>query len=157
VTFVAQGGSLWHNGQTLVILTDGSLWSWGDNQAGALGTGTTQSQATPVQFRSPPGVRYVRLATGSKTSYAISSGGRVYAWGVSHVGQVGNGHPRTMLNPVVIARRATSISSTANNVVIGLGARPADCPAHHRKTHHTRSRHQKQAPKAPATCGSTAK
>jgi alpha-tubulin suppressor-like RCC1 family protein len=129
VTFVAQGGSLWHNGQTLVILTDGSLWSWGDNQAGALGTGTTQSQDTPVQFRSPPGVRFVRLATGSKTSYAISSAGRVWAWGVSHVGQVGNGRPRTMLNPVVIARRATSISSTANNVAISLGARPASCPA----------------------------
>jgi alpha-tubulin suppressor-like RCC1 family protein len=81
VTFVAQGGSLWDNGQTLVILTDGSLWSWGDNQAGALGTGTRQSQATPVRFRSPPGVRYVRVATGSKTSYAISSGGRVVRLG----------------------------------------------------------------------------
>jgi alpha-tubulin suppressor-like RCC1 family protein len=139
VTFVAQGGSLWDNGQTLVILTDGSLWSWGDNQAGALGTGTRQSQATPVQFSPPPGVRYVRLATGSKTSYAISSGGRVYAWGVSRVGQVGNGHPRTMLNPVMIARRATSISSTANNVVISLGARPTGHQT--RKHHHTRKHH----------------
>ena len=134
---------MWDNGQTLVILTDGSLWSWGDNQAGALGTGTRQSQATPVEFSPPPGVRYVRLATGSKTSYAISSGGRVYAWGVSGVGQVGNGHPRTMLNPVIIARRATAISSTANNVVISLGARPArhpNPPAHHRKTHRPRPR-----------------
>jgi len=142
VTFVAQGGSLWGNGQTLVILTDGSLWSWGDNQAGALGTGTRQSQASPVRFRSPPGVRYVRLATGSKTSYAISSGGRVYAWGVSGVGQVGNGHPRTMLNPVMIARRATSISSTANNVVISLGARPTD--HHTRKHHHPPAHHHKR-------------
>jgi alpha-tubulin suppressor-like RCC1 family protein len=158
VTFVAQGGSLWHNGQTLVILTDGSLWSWGDNQAGALGTGTTQSHATPVHFRSPPGVRYVRLATGSKTSYAISSAGRVYAWGVSHVGQVGNGHPRTMLNPVVIARRATAISSTANNVVISLGARPTRHPAHHRKPRCTRSQHRRQTThKGPATCGRTGK
>jgi alpha-tubulin suppressor-like RCC1 family protein len=146
VTFVAQGGSLWHNGQTLVILTDGSLWAWGDNQGGALGTGTTQSHATPVRFRSPPGVRYVRLATGSKTSYAISSGGRVYAWGVSHVGQVGDGRPRTALNPVWIARRATSISSTANNVVISLGARPSDCRAsHHPQKHHKAKRHKKQA------------
>jgi hypothetical protein len=123
VAFAAQGGSLWHNGQTLVILTDGSLWSWGDNQAGALGLGTTDSHASPVQFQAPAGVRFVRLATGSKTSYAISSGGRVWAWGVSHVGQVGNGHRHTVLRPVIIARRATSISSTANNVVISLGAR----------------------------------
>jgi hypothetical protein len=27
VTQVAQGGSIWNNGQTLVMLSDGSLWS----------------------------------------------------------------------------------------------------------------------------------
>jgi hypothetical protein len=59
-----------------------------------------------------------------------------------------------MLNPVIIARRATSISSTANNVVISLGARPAGHPAHHRKTHCTKPRHRTpKAPRTSATCG----
>jgi alpha-tubulin suppressor-like RCC1 family protein len=31
---VAQGGSLWDNGQTLVLLSGGSLWAWGDDWAG---------------------------------------------------------------------------------------------------------------------------
>jgi hypothetical protein len=44
-----------------------------------------------------------------------------------------------MLNPVMIARRATSISSTANNVVISLGARPTGHQT--RKHHHTRKHH----------------
>jgi hypothetical protein len=47
-----------------------------------------------------------------------------------------------MLNPVMIARRATSISSTANNVVISLGARPTD--HHTRKHHHPRKHHHKR-------------
>ncbi len=34
---VAQGGSIWNNGQTLVMLSNGSLWSWGNDRAGPAG------------------------------------------------------------------------------------------------------------------------
>lgn len=50
----------------------------------------------------------------------MSAGGRVYAWGVSHVGQVGNGSSIAARAPVVIAAGATSISATANNVVVSV-------------------------------------
>jgi len=53
VSQAAQGGSIWHNGQTLVLLLDGSLWSWGDNWAGQLGDGTTLTRPFPVRI-SPP-------------------------------------------------------------------------------------------------------
>jgi alpha-tubulin suppressor-like RCC1 family protein len=120
VTQVAEGGSIWHNGQTLVILSDGSLWSWGDNWAGQLGDGTTVSRPSPVRIYPLAGVTYRSLATGSATSYAVSTTGKVYAWGVSRVGQIGDGLTRTVLTPVPVASGAGSISSTANNVVIGL-------------------------------------
>jgi alpha-tubulin suppressor-like RCC1 family protein len=64
VTQVAQGGSIWDNGQSLVLLADGSLWSWGSNQAYQLGTGTRRAQPAPVRFSAPDGVTYTRLATG---------------------------------------------------------------------------------------------
>lgn len=120
VAQVAQGGSIWGNGQTLVKLSDGSLWAWGANFNGQLGNETTGMEPYPVRFYPPAGVTYKSLATGSATSYAISATGRVYAWGVSFVGQVGDGTTLTALGPVRVAFRATMISSTANNVAIAL-------------------------------------
>jgi alpha-tubulin suppressor-like RCC1 family protein len=120
VTQVAQGGSIWNNGQTLVMLSNGSLWAWGDDWASQLGDRRRGRQPSPVPFRPPAGVTYKSLATGSATSYAVSTTGKVYAWGVSFVGQVGNGLTSITPTPVMVASGATSISSTANNVVISV-------------------------------------
>ena len=120
VTQVAQGGSIWGNGQTLVILSDGSTWSWGADSSYQLGNGTLGQAASPVRFYAPPGVTYQSLATGSATSYALTSTGQVYAWGVSFAGQVGNGTYQTSRSPVLVASGATAISATANNVLISV-------------------------------------
>ena len=118
VVRVAQGGSIWDNGQTLVKLSNGSLWAWGNNRAGQLGSGDLGGESRPIRFYAPAGVRYKSLATGSATSYAVSSTGNVYAWGVSYEGQLGDGFLSTTLTPVLIATGASGISSTANNVLI---------------------------------------
>ncbi len=122
---VAQGGSWWNNGQTLVMLSNRSLWAWGDNWAGQLGNGKRRMQPTPVRIHLPAGAAYRSLATGSATSYAVSAAGDVYAWGASHVGQVGYGRTHTTLAPVLVASGVTSISSTANNVVVNVPRRVA--------------------------------
>jgi alpha-tubulin suppressor-like RCC1 family protein len=121
VTQVALGGSVFTNGQTVAMLSDGSLWSWGDNHGYQLGRPATKApQATPQRFAAPRGVTYRFLATGAATSYAISTAGNVYAWGVSYEGQAGDGDFRIARVPVLIARGATQISATANNAVINV-------------------------------------
>jgi alpha-tubulin suppressor-like RCC1 family protein len=122
VSQVALGGSLWNNGQTLVILSTGTIWAWGNNEYCQLGTGTFGEQPNPVRVSPPAGVSYQSLATGSGTAYAISSTGNVYAWGVSHIGQLGDGGSRTVCKPVLIASHGVQVSSTADNAVISLAA-----------------------------------
>jgi alpha-tubulin suppressor-like RCC1 family protein len=133
VTQVALGGSIWGNGQTLVKLADGSLWDWGSNAAYQLGIGTWYAQPSPVRFYPPLGVTYEVLATGAATSYAISATGRLYAWGSSAVGQGGTGTFGDVVRPTVVARGATLVSATANNVVISVPRRrlrePSGAPA----------------------------
>jgi len=118
VTQVAEGGSTWGNGQTLVMLVNGVLWAWGANFHGQLGNGTNGKQPSPIRFSAPGGVTYKTLATGSATSYAVSTTGQVYAWGVNFDGQIGDATTNTTRTPVLVTSGASMISSTANNVVI---------------------------------------
>jgi alpha-tubulin suppressor-like RCC1 family protein len=122
VSQVALGGSLWNNGQTLVILSTGAIWAWGNDEWCQLGDGEIGEHADPVHVYPPAGVSYQSLATGSGTAYAISTSGDVYAWGVSHIGQLGDGGSETECRPVLIASHAVQVSSTADNAVISLGA-----------------------------------
>jgi alpha-tubulin suppressor-like RCC1 family protein len=122
VTQAAQGGSLASNGQTLVLLSDGSLYAWGNDAFYQLGDGKTASEDLPEKILPPAGVTYRVLATGGSTSYAITTTGSVYAWGNNAVGQVGDGSTTTAKRPVeVIKSGATTISSTAADVVVSIG------------------------------------
>ena len=119
VTQVAQGGSAAVNGQTLVMLQDGSLRSWGSDTYGQLGDGQKASEFSPVAFSPPAGVTYMTLATGGATSYAISRAGTVYAWGHGNDGQIGNGGTASSLVPVAVDSGAGLLSATAEDVAAG--------------------------------------
>jgi alpha-tubulin suppressor-like RCC1 family protein len=134
VVQAAEGGSLPSNGQTLVLLSDGSLYAWGNDSFYQLGDGKTASEDRPEQIHPPAGVIYRSVATGGATSYAISTAGNVYAWGSNTIGQIGDGSFATAEWPVKIesgppgrAKRpirvasGTTISSTATAVVVNMG------------------------------------
>jgi alpha-tubulin suppressor-like RCC1 family protein len=126
VTQAAQGGSVAGNGQTLVLLSDGSLYAWGNDAYYQLGDGTRASEDRPEKILPPAGVTYRTLATGGNTSYAISTAGKIYAWGNGVVGQVGDGNSATAEQPVAVGSRATTISSTADDVVVSLAGAGLD-------------------------------
>jgi alpha-tubulin suppressor-like RCC1 family protein len=129
VTQAAEGGSLASNGQTLVLLSDRSVYAWGSDAFYQLGDGRTASEDLPEKILPPAGVTYRTLATGGNTSYAISTAGNVYAWGNSLVGQVGDGLSTPAKQPVMVLSGATTISSTAANVVVSVGLAPVSPPA----------------------------
>lgn len=114
---VFQGGSGATNGQTIAILADGSVWTWGNNQHGQLGDGTTTSSDAPVRVTVPHGVTFVTINSGGYASYAIDTAGRLWAWGGNQNGQLGTGAGAVVATqPTDIGLRVTQISSTASNV-----------------------------------------
>jgi alpha-tubulin suppressor-like RCC1 family protein len=114
---VFQGGSGSANGQTVAILTNGSVWMWGNNTKGQLGNGSTANSDVPVRVDVPSGVTFVKVNSGGYASYAIDSSGRLWAWGGNQNGQLGTGTgTRIETHPVAVGVHLTQVSSTASNV-----------------------------------------
>ncbi|HPJ01869.1 MAG TPA: hypothetical protein PKU80_03415 [Candidatus Limiplasma sp.] len=80
-----------YSSQTYAILSDGSLWSWGNNSYGQLGQGFRSSVDEGVL----PGQAYDRdvvlVQGGSLFVVAMTSDGTVLTAGISKFGQIGDG------------------------------------------------------------------
>lgn len=123
VTEVSQGGSGKTNGQTLAILSDGSVWTWGANGSGQLGNGGTVNSDVPVRVTFSSGVKVAQVDSGGYACYAIDTTGRLWAWGSNAYGQLGIGSGvRQETAPTSVGTGFSQVSSTARNVA-GLGTR----------------------------------
>ncbi len=86
---------------TLARKSDGTVWSWGDNQFGQLGAGgTAGSSKVPLKVAGLSGVTAV--AVGTWTGYALKSDGTVWSWGWGEAGQLGAGAPVESNVPVQV-------------------------------------------------------
>src|SRR5215204_5283319 len=65
---------------SLALKDDGTVWAWGLNLMGVLGTGTTyEHSSTPVQVSEVGGIE--TIAAGDVHSLALKNDGTVWAWG----------------------------------------------------------------------------
>jgi alpha-tubulin suppressor-like RCC1 family protein len=89
---------------SLALLSDGTVWAWGDNRYGQLGTGGPTSGcplSTPPVVCSPTPVEVqgltnvVAIADGGNDGLALRSDGTVWAWGNNGSAQLGAGGPTT--------------------------------------------------------------
>jgi alpha-tubulin suppressor-like RCC1 family protein len=70
----------------------GMVWGWGGNILGQLGTGhRTPPPERPVRAELRPGTMITAAGEGCEHSLALTSAGRVLAWGDNESGQLGNG------------------------------------------------------------------
>ena len=90
------------------IKTDGTLWAWGYGGYGALGTGNTTSQSSPVQVGAD--TDWLQIASANDSSLGIRGSGGVgslYAWGRNLVGELGQGDQTPRSSPVQIGGEST--------------------------------------------------
>ena len=71
-----------------VVYRDGSVWIWGSNASGQLGTGSTITSTVPQRLNALAGV--AALTVGENFVSVLKSDGTVYSIGANHVGQLGN-------------------------------------------------------------------
>ncbi|MEV5571784.1 hypothetical protein AB0L06_17165 [Spirillospora sp. NPDC052269] len=95
VTQVVGGG--YHS---LALTSDGRVLAWGYNGVGQLGDGTTTDRLTPVEVHLPAGVTVTQIAAGHTHSLALTSDGRILAWGSNGAGQLGDGTYAYRTTPV---------------------------------------------------------
>lgn len=70
------------------LKADGTVWAWGNNTHGELGTGNTIRALSPRQVSGLTGVR--TLTVDGHSVFAVKSDGTVRAWGANDQGQLGN-------------------------------------------------------------------
>jgi alpha-tubulin suppressor-like RCC1 family protein len=79
--------------------TDATLWCWGYNGNGELGTGNHTSQDRPQQVTAPAAGGWTGVTTGSADSCAIRTGGTLWCWGDNTYGELGTGNHTSQDRP----------------------------------------------------------
>ncbi|HEY5974547.1 MAG TPA: chitobiase/beta-hexosaminidase C-terminal domain-containing protein, partial [Geobacteraceae bacterium] len=90
VIAIACGGT-----HSLALRRDGTVWAWGANGSGQLGTGLTGQSAFATQVLTPGGGALngiAAIAAGGWHSLALDGSGSVLAWGDNYDGQVGDNY-----------------------------------------------------------------
>jgi alpha-tubulin suppressor-like RCC1 family protein len=116
---------------SLALGSNGTVYSWGYNNDGQLGTGSAATAALPAAVSLPAGINATAIAANLGDGYALTSAGAVYSWGDNAAGELGTGSstPATSNVPVVtdlpsgtqaIAISAMAYSGTAFALVGGF-------------------------------------
>jgi hypothetical protein len=96
---------------TIALKGDGMVWTWGNNDYGQLGDGTTTARRTPVQVSGLTGVTAIAGGEGHNT-IALKGDGTVWTWGANWYGQLGDGTTTDRLTPVQVSG-LTSVTAIA--------------------------------------------
>lgn len=88
-------------GFTIAIKENNTLWAWGYNVLGALGTsGAGSYVSSPVQVGAL--TNWLTVSSGYNYNLAIKTDGTLWSWGKNDVGQLGDGTQTNRNSPVQI-------------------------------------------------------
>jgi alpha-tubulin suppressor-like RCC1 family protein len=98
------GGTNWKQislgySHAAAIKTDGTLWTWGSNSRGQLGTNDTTQRSTPVTTFAG-GTNWKQVSSGQDHTAAIKTDGTLWTWGYGNLGRLGNAQITDRSTPV---------------------------------------------------------
>jgi alpha-tubulin suppressor-like RCC1 family protein len=94
------------------LFSQGGLWTWGNNNNGALGDNTTDSKSSPVQTVAG-GTNWKQIYSGGATVAGIKTDGTLWLWGSNASGQLGNNTIVNKSSPVQTVAGGTNWKSVA--------------------------------------------
>lgn len=81
---------------SVALKSDGTVWTWGDNEFGQLGNGSDYvNMVHPVKVANLEGI--IAIAAGDKHVVALKNDGSVWAWGNNSLGELGDGTKKTAI------------------------------------------------------------
>ena len=89
----------------MAIKTDGTLWGWGFNNYGQLGTNDRTNRSSPVQ--TVAGGTNWKQAFVNNSSVAIKTDGTLWTWGQNAFGGLGNGTTTGTSSPIQVGSLTT--------------------------------------------------
>ena len=99
---------------TIAVTKQGQLWSWGGGECGQLGMTSSAVKEVPSPLPLPhvlPEMRFIDAAAGYAHVLALSSEGRVFAWGLNAKNQLGLGdESQTKHTPIPTLVKASESS-----------------------------------------------
>lgn len=123
-------------GYTIVLRSDGTVWSYGKNTNGQLGLGDTNNRNEPEKIETVEEI--IDITTGQNHTILLGKSGKVYSFGVNGKGQLGTGNTTTYKNPIVlkieniekvIAKENTSFAINKDGKVYAWGNGYTKTPA----------------------------
>jgi alpha-tubulin suppressor-like RCC1 family protein len=108
----AGGGTNWKqvscgDNSTAAVKTDGTLWTWGNNQYGGLGDGTTTNRSSPGTTAGG-GTNWKQVSCGDYSTAAVKTDGTLWTWGYNLYGGLGTGNLTSRSSPGTTAGGGTN-------------------------------------------------
>jgi alpha-tubulin suppressor-like RCC1 family protein len=111
---------------SVAVSSAGRVYAWGGNENGQLGDGTTITRTTPVRVKLPAGVKVSAVRAGCADNLALTTKGRVYAWGANGSGQLGDGTFRDRHRPVLVKLpKGTTVKAISSGCSVSLAVTKA--------------------------------
>ena len=101
------------NYSSIATKNDGTLWLWGYNNYGQLGTNDQFSRSSPVQIGS--GTTWNQVSMGSIHAATIKTDGTLWTWGSNRWGQLGLNNRTNVSSPVQVGSGTTWSQVSAGN------------------------------------------